>query len=198
MKVIIISGRSGSGKSSTTYEAAHILKQNGVMHAAIEADNLDMIYPKGTDDKILFQNLTSVLSTYWHHACPLLTQQSKRSPQFVILLNGTGMVLLLEKLEAMLTNVVSAEKFATANKVDVEVFPVVLRAEETIVTQRLTAREIGGELEAHLLSTRRMGALLDEWSQNQDRRVGFISSQGRAVHDVAAEVLELAGIELVC
>ena len=196
VKAIIISGRSGSGKSTTTYEAAHILKQHGIFHVTIEGDNLDTMYPKGDEGSLLFQNLESVWAAYWAQACALWVREVSTHAQFVVLLNGTGMVLNLERLETTIRDVAFAGDFAETNRVIVEVLPVVLIADDTTVTERLTTREIGGELEEHLLSTRRMNLVLDEWSQRRDGPVGRISSQGRDVHDVATEILQLAGIVL--
>jgi energy-coupling factor transporter ATP-binding protein EcfA2 len=44
--LLLIGGRSGSGKSSIANELHYLLSEREVMHAVIEGDNLDLAYPK--------------------------------------------------------------------------------------------------------------------------------------------------------
>ena len=116
---------------------------------------------------------------------------------FVTLINGTGIIMRVEDIEAIILDIVSTRfDLIDPSSIHVEVYPVLLEADETVVTQRLTEREIGGELQQHLISTRNMDRVLREWTQAQSRTINSVSSEGRDVRQVAVEVLNLAGVTL--
>lgn len=199
IKVILISGRSGSGKSSTSYEAAHVLSQNQVMHLTIEADNLDTMYPSQGDETTMLENLKSIWSGYWRRACTTwasgwVRKHPLHGAELVVLINGTGLVMHTDRVASVMQDVALNQEFAQKVEVIIEVFPIVLKADTAVVTERLTSREIGGELEQHLVSTEKMAVILAEWAARQNSPVSWVSNQGRQVHDVAVEVLRVAGL----
>ncbi|KAK3186439.1 hypothetical protein K4F52_004740 [Lecanicillium sp. MT-2017a] len=64
--VIIVSGRAGSGKTSTANEMSEQLSRLEVKHAHIDGDNLDAVYPEEDGADMLLANLTALCSNYYH------------------------------------------------------------------------------------------------------------------------------------
>lgn len=59
IKVVMISGWSGCGKTSVANEIHRKLTNNAIPHASIEGDNLDMMFPEPTTPELLLTNLAS-------------------------------------------------------------------------------------------------------------------------------------------
>ncbi len=64
--VIIVSGRAGSGKTSTANEMSEQLKRLEVKHAHSDGDNLDAVYPEEDGADMLLANLSAMCSNYYH------------------------------------------------------------------------------------------------------------------------------------
>jgi hypothetical protein len=65
VKVIVISGSMGSGKTSVMAEASDLLAAAGVIHAAIDLDGLGIGHvPEGAWPDLAYRNLAAVWQTY--------------------------------------------------------------------------------------------------------------------------------------
>jgi predicted kinase len=61
MKMIVISGSLGAGKTTVMAEASDLLSANGIAHAAIDADTLGIVFLPGTDAAdVMYRNLAAV------------------------------------------------------------------------------------------------------------------------------------------
>lgn len=93
----------------------------------------------------------------------------------------TNTVSVLPEAAAMFKRVMGA---------DLRIVRVLLTASDTTAAQRLTARELGSELEHEVRSSLRKARLLDERAPADAVRV---ATDGRTVVDIAREVLAAAG-----
>ena len=65
IKVIVISGSMGSGKTTVLAEASDLLTASGVVHAAIDLDALGIAHlPQGVWNDLTYRNLASVWENY--------------------------------------------------------------------------------------------------------------------------------------
>lgn len=65
MKLLVISGSMGSGKTTVMAEASDILAARGIVHAAIDLDALGIArLPDGAPDDLSYRNLASVWGNY--------------------------------------------------------------------------------------------------------------------------------------
>ncbi len=65
MKVIVISGSMGAGKTIVMAEASDLLSANGIVHAAIDADNFGVVFLPGTASAdFMYRNLGAVWSNF--------------------------------------------------------------------------------------------------------------------------------------
>ena len=65
MKLIVLSGGMGSGKTTVMAEASDLLKARGIVHAAIDLDALGIAQlPSGAADDFQYRNLASLAGNY--------------------------------------------------------------------------------------------------------------------------------------
>ena len=64
VRVIIITGTMGAGKTTILSEASDILSSAGVVHAAIDLDTLGIAHLPADARELMFRNLASVWSNY--------------------------------------------------------------------------------------------------------------------------------------
>ncbi len=65
MKVIVISGSMGAGKTTVMAEASDILSANGIVHAAIDADTLGIVFqPSGSSTDLMYRNLAVIWANF--------------------------------------------------------------------------------------------------------------------------------------
>src|SRR4051794_28780248 len=67
-QLLLVGGRSGSGKTTVAYAVSARLQELGVAHCHVEGDNLDAAYPKAPDDprgtRLTEANLTALWRNY--------------------------------------------------------------------------------------------------------------------------------------
>lgn len=194
LDILIISGRSGSGKSSTAYEICYLLKRQKIPHVHIDGDSLDALYPRDDFPEMMLANLRLMWTTFWAHFNDLRKRDTCKK-SFVVVLDGTAMVLHLERIAEVFTDVVRppCQSAEFLEWVDIHVNPVLLEAKDEVVRRRLGAREIGGELEEHLDSTNRMSQVLDQVAKNDVQ--SFVNDSNN-ITDLAREILKHVGLEV--
>lgn len=163
--VIVIGGRSGSGKTSVAAEASRILAEAGIRHAVIEGDNLDQAFPEPWRDGIDLaeRNLAAMWRNY----------QAVGYTRLIF--TNTVSVLQLPALTGALGP-------------NVRSFGVLLTASDETAAHRLARREIGTGLEEHIARSSAAAALLDSAAAAYR-----IATDDRSVQAIAGEVLRAAG-----
>ena len=168
VRVIIISGRSGVGKSTVTYEVCHQLRQRKYAHVHIEADNLDAAYPRPNNNKLMLANLKVV----WRNFAAL-------GGDHALILSGTAIVMHQAEIKSVIGEVSDGS---------VEMQPIILTAGNETVEARLMEREIGTDLEDHLKSSERMAKLLEDFDEGSASR---IQTDSRGVENIAGQIVEI-------
>lgn len=166
VRLVIISGRSGVGKSSTAFEVCHKLRQRKYPHVHIDADNLDAADPRPWNNKLMLANLRAIWTNY-----------AALKGEHMLILSGTAMVMEHADVKQVVREVSGS---------DVAMVPIILTASDELVEARLKQREIGTDLESHLVSTEKMGKELDEFNEIPVVR---IRTDGRSVEDIAEEIV---------
>ncbi|MGW7082470.1 hypothetical protein ACWGH2_03095 [Streptomyces sp. NPDC054871] len=169
-EALLIGGRSGAGKSSVGWEVAAQLRAADVGHAYIEGDVLDAVHPApdGDPDRsgITERNLAALWANYTDLGCHRLVY------------TNTASVLGSEEW-----------LFASALR-GPRIIRVLLQASDATVEERLTARELGSELEQQLRRSALMARRLEEHAADGTHRV---ATDGRRVADIAADVVAATG-----
>lgn len=164
VEVIVLCGASGTGKTSAAFEISAILREKDFSHGLIDADELDRLYP-APDTNLSEPNLAAVWRSFSQHGCRRL----------VI----CGVFVSLAENLAWIRSAVGPRTTLSSFR---------LTASRETRRQRLTQREIGSLLGAHLESSDRAAASLDV---NTDGAVP-INTDSRSVIEVATEILEHA------
>jgi ABC-type dipeptide/oligopeptide/nickel transport system ATPase component len=202
--LFLISGRSGSGKSTITYEVCHQLTQSkhDIRHIHIEADGLDFFHPDDSDvssdddirpgKNMMLTNLRSIFGNFYHY--------HPRSCQ-IVLISGSGVILRWESIKRVVEEACrqvnrSREKEEGKGFGDPEIMMhgIILSTSDETATARLTKREIGTDLPRHLESSKRIDALLKEKFDNVNLTgmdVGRIRSDVDEVSVIAARIVEM-------
>ncbi|PKX88253.1 uncharacterized protein P174DRAFT_516621 [Aspergillus novofumigatus IBT 16806] len=169
VQVILLSGRS---------DVEH-LKIHGIPHAHIDGDNLDMVYPEEEGPDLLLLNLESMFGNYYRRRGMQQTHPI-RELQWLWSMNLSK---ILSKLSSkILSNSRGRENLLLISGVHFE-------ATDNTASERLRKREIGSLLDHHLASGLRMASVLENEVGGWACR---ISTDGRTVKDIAAQILEQA------
>lgn len=170
-EVLLVAGRSGSGKSSVAFEVSARWARAGLAHVLVDGDNLGAAYPKPPGDPhgtaLTEANLRAVWATY-----------AAAGYHRVVYVNT---VSVLER--EMVTRALGGRA---------RVGGVLLTASARTIHDRLGAREIGAELRAHLDRSAAAAELLDRAAGPWVTRV---PTDGRTVEDLAAVVAAASGWE---
>jgi len=166
-EVLLIAGRSGSGKTSVSFEVSDQLQKADVAHCLVDGDNLDTAYPKPAGPQgigLTEANLTALWRNY------------TAVGQHRLIYVNTVSVLEYEMIIRSLGGAARA-------------IGVILTATDATVLARLASREVGGALERHLQRSSAMAVHLETTAS----RISRISTDGRTVVDVAKDVVEATG-----
>src|SRR4051812_551046 len=138
-QVLLIAGRAGVGKTAVAYAVSARLRERGVAHCHVEGDNLDAAYPKPADDphgtRMTEANLTALWRTY--------------------ATAGFDRLVYVNTVSVLEPDLIVRSVGGTA-----DVVGVLLTATDETAAARLSLRERGAELAAHLARSRRMAARL--------------------------------------
>ncbi|MEU6444912.1 hypothetical protein [Streptomyces sp. NPDC047046] len=169
-ELLLIGGGAGVGKTSVGFEVSAALREAGTAHCLIEGDFMDQIHPAPAEDPhrsaITERNTAAVWANY-----AALGQRR---------LVYTNTVSVLEA--PMLARAMGGDEVRTTL--------VLLTATAATVRERLAAREIGSEAEAHIERSLRMARRLDAEAPAATVR---IATDGRSVPDIAADVVRASG-----
>ncbi|WP_135456198.1 hypothetical protein [Mycobacterium sp. DL99] len=166
-EVVFIGGRSGTGKTSTSFEMHARLGVAGVSHCLIDGDLLDMAYPAPWEHKLAEQNLAAMWANY----------------------RALGYRrLIYTNTACVLPDVV--EHLTTAMGDKPTVLTILLTCTDTTARKRLSQREIGSTLDQHLASSSHMN---DRLRAGAAATTHQIPTDGRSVSDIAAEIISLTG-----
>ncbi|KAL2126430.1 hypothetical protein VTI74DRAFT_928 [Chaetomium olivicolor] len=186
VQVIMISGRAGSGKTSTGNEMAEQLRLRGLCHAHIDGDNLDSIFPEEPEAEMLLANLAAMWSNYYH-----------RRGITRLILSGTAIALEFESIKQAIKDAsetpprgVSSVQGPRVKEVEVKASAVILTAPDDVAFKRLAKREVGSELPHILKSSKKMAGVLEETVGRWVRR---IDTDGKDVKENALDILRTAG-----
>ncbi|MEZ0109068.1 2-phosphoglycerate kinase [Catenulispora sp. EB89] len=167
--VLLIGGRSGVGKTTAGWEVSAQLRVAGVGHALVEGDNLDQIFPAPAGDPDRSAITEANLAAMWRNYAALGCRR----------LIYTNTVSVLEP--DLIDRAVGGGARITS---------VLLTADDDTARRRLGRREVGSQLEAHVLRSGTMAAYLEAVAPAGVQRV---KTDGRAAVDVARDIIDLAG-----
>ena len=187
--VFILSGRSGSGKTTIVNEVTHVLahSSNHIHHIHIDGDNLDFIYPKDAPDQIpniTLLNLQSLFRNYYTH---------RRRSCGLVLISGSAIIQLCQEIQNVIEQVCQEVDSDGNPQTTVSIHGVILHASDSTVLTRLQQREIGTDLERHLQSSLRISCLLDaEFHDTKQHPMGVlhVHTDKGSVADSASHIIE--------
>ncbi|MBS2554775.1 hypothetical protein KGQ19_48790, partial [Catenulispora sp. NL8] len=156
------------GKSTAGWEVSAQLRGAGVAHALVEGDYLDQIFPAPVGDPdrsaITEANLAAVWGNYAALGCRRLIY--------------TNTVAILDA--DLVVRAMGAPR----------VISVLLTADDDTARKRLSGREVGSQLEAHVARSKKMALHLDAKAPAGVHR---IHTDGRAAVDIARDIIDVTG-----
>ncbi len=167
--MLFIGGRSGAGKSTVGWEVCAQLDAAGVAHCYLEGDFLGQVFPPPAGDPDRAQITLDNLAAMWRNF-------SLRGYRRLVYTNTVS--------------VLYADELAVALRAPTRITRVLLTASDEVAHRRLTARELGSELDVHLARSARAAARLEQEAPPSAVR---IDTDGRTVTDIAAEVVAATG-----
>lgn len=175
IKIILISGRSGSGKTSVSHEMHARLSQLLVPHVSIEGDSLDEIYPEEDSPEIFLANLSSMWLNF--------TRLRGRTR---LLMNGTALVLDADEIRKTIKQA-TGEVGDNEKTINVDMKAFVLCSSNDTAKLRLESRETDLTLQRHIESSSKMSKMLSKLEYNW---LEFVNTDGCSVAGVTDQILE--------
>ncbi|SDF00009.1 hypothetical protein SAMN05660662_0625 [Blastococcus aurantiacus] len=166
-EVLLIGGAAGVGESSVGWEVSSQLNRRAVAHWHLEGDVLDAAWPRPADDQDGRR----------------MTVNTLRAMAGVFAAEG-----YLRCVYAQTASVVDFE-LVTRALGRVRLHGVLLTASETTRSARLPQREIGSDLDRHLVSSTRMADYLQKQAPEWVTRV---PTDDRTVTEIARDVIALS------
>ncbi|MET9288808.1 ATPase [Nocardia beijingensis] len=165
-EALFIGGRSGVGKSSVGNEIHAQLSAAGVRHCLIEGDYLDMAFPSTWEHGLAERNLAAMWANYRELGYRRMIYTNTAS--------------VLDKV---------IEQLTTAMGDSPKVIGVLLTCADDTAFRRLSRREVGSVLDAHL---ERSAAMARWLNSSCSRRVHRVATDDRSIADIATEIIGLA------
>lgn len=170
-EVLLVAGRSGSGKSSVAFELSARWQASGLAHCLVDGDNLSAAHPKPPSDPhgtaLTEANLRAVWATY-----------AAAGYRRLVYVNT---VSVLER--ELVTRALGGRA---------RVSGVLLTASARTIRTRLGAREIGSALREHL---DRSAAAAERLDRAAGPWVTRVATDGRTVEELAAAIAAASGWE---
>lgn len=168
MEALLIGGRSGSGKSVVGWEVSAQLRAHDVAHAIVEGDFMGQVHPRPPDHaRLVERNLSAIWANY------AALGQTR--------LIYTNTLSVLAEMTPM---------FERALGADARLIRVLLTASDATARERLTARELGSELDDGLAASFARARVLEAGAAPGTARV---ATDGRGLIEVAREIVALTG-----
>jgi hypothetical protein len=168
-EALLIAGRAGVGKTTVGWEVSVQLRSAGVAHCLVEGDNLDQAHPAPPGDPSRTKLTEANLAALWRNYSALGYRR----------LIYTNTVSILEP-----------DLIARAVGGTPRIIPVLLTASDATAHDRLSAREIGSQLDAHVRRSSTMAVHLEEAAPPDVVR---IPTDGRPVDVIAREIVTSTG-----
>ena len=167
VRVLVICGAWGTGKTSTAFEIGRLLQTLGVRHALIDTDELDRVWPQPEPLETLIDISRRNLSTWWANFSDL----------------GVRHLVLC----GVMASVIQSERWIAEAVVAAEITFVRLTATRDTREERLGRREIGSGFDDEMRSSDEAAAAADAHDPLGMIRV---ATDTKGVGLVAREVLE--------
>jgi ABC-type dipeptide/oligopeptide/nickel transport system ATPase component len=166
VRVLVICGASGTGKTSTAFEIGRLLRGLGVQHALIDTDELDRVWPQPEPLEALIEISRRNLSTWWANFSDL----------------GVRHLVLC----GVMASVVQSERWIAEAIVPADITFVRLTATRDTREKRLRRREIGSGFEDEMRTSDNATAAADSHDPTGMLRV---ATDSKDVGLVAQQVL---------
>lgn len=170
VRVLVICGAAGTGKTSAAFEIGRVLQDLGIRHALIDTDELDRVWPQPEPVEALIDLSRRNLSAWWAGFSEL----------------GVRHLVLC----GVMASVAQSERWIAEAVVGARISFVRLSATRTTREERLRRREIGSGFEVEMLSSDRAAAAADAHDPPDMVRV---TTDAKEIGLVAREVLEVVG-----
>ncbi|MBW8805799.1 MAG: hypothetical protein JF587_18410 [Catenulisporales bacterium] len=167
-EALLIGGRSGVGKTTVGWEVSEQLQAAQIAHCLIEGDFLDRAFPAPADDPARTKMTETNLAALWRNFAALGYRR----------LVYTNTVSVLEP-----------DLIVRAMGGSARIIGVLLTSEDATARDRLSAREIGSQLDAHVTRSADMAKYLEATAPSWVVRV---PTDGRSVVDIACDVIAAA------
>lgn len=169
VEALLVGGRAGVGKTTAGWEISAQLQAAQIGHALVEGDNLDQIFPAPADDPVRSRITEANLAAMWRNYTALGCRR----------LIYTNTVSVLEP-----------DLIARAMGGDPRIIAVLLTADDATARQRLSGREIGSQLDAHVIRGAKTATYLEAEAPAWVHR---IPTDGRSAIDIAREIIKTTG-----
>ncbi|MPZ98437.1 MAG: AAA family ATPase [Dehalococcoidia bacterium] len=168
MRVLILTGPSGVGKTTVAYEVARQLASAGVAHALIDTDHLDMVHPQ-PEGPALWELTRRNLAAVWGSFAEI----------------GHDRLVL----SMVMPNAARDLPYIERAVPGADILVVRLRASSATRRERLATREVGSGLDDHLASSERAARYIEQSADGWP----VVETDGRSVIEVARDVIALSG-----
>ena len=166
IRVLVVCGASGTGKTVTLWEIGHNLQQRGVRHALIDTDELDRFWPQP-------EPVEALISISRRHLQAMWQTYSGLGVRHLVL---CGVMASITQSESWIANAIPGATITFVR----------LKAERLSREGRLRGRELGSGFEHDMAASDRATRLIEE---HDEPTVPVVVTDGKAVAEVAAEVL---------
>lgn len=163
--VLIITGPVGAGKTSVGAAISELLDTAGTVHALVDVDGLNRLFPRSQGDPFATELATKNLAAVWKN------------------FQAAGATCLI--VSDVIESRADLDRYRSIIS-DAAILLVRLRAPLDTLCRRLKGRESGSSLEWHL---RRAGELVEQMDSSALEDL-LIDTEGKSVAEIAREILD--------
>ncbi|MFJ7194016.1 MULTISPECIES: hypothetical protein [unclassified Streptomyces] len=168
-EALLIGGRAGVGKTTAGWEVSAQLQAARIAHALVEGDNLDQIFPAPPKDPSRSRITEANLAAMWHNYSAL----------------GCRRMIYTNTVSVLEPDLIARAMGGTPR-----IIAVLLTANDATAQQRLSGREIGSQLDAHLTRSAKMAVHLETTAPAWVHR---IPTDGRSTVEIARDIITATG-----
>jgi 2-phosphoglycerate kinase len=168
-EALLIGGRAGVGKTTAGWEVSAQLQAAQIAHAHVDGDIMDQIFPAPPGDPNRSQITEANLGALWRNYAEA----------------GCRRLIYTNTVSVLEPDLITRAMGGTAR-----IIAVLLTANDDTARQRLSAREIGSQLDAHLTRSAKMAVYLEATAPAWVHR---IPTDGRSAIDVARDIITATG-----